>query len=267
MAPLPQRGNAYQPGVGLPAYPRSSPPTRINPVRVAHSRCKLSHNLSKDLGSLFDERILSLTEEQSVSAKMSFVLRPLRCYCHSMERTFRPALLPLTALALTGFALSLAVHILALLGSPTPFGKEVWMLHLGIFIVFPPAVLISLRMKRGAGRKEFSKTALNGWPLWMRATVALLFVYAIVNFFICFGSTAGQRRDKYAKVEDPSTVLRGFSGHWLLFYGIAFATLYSAYMKGSNTTTRRCINGHSVPVTANICDKCGAILGPSISSR
>jgi len=45
-------------------------------------------------------------------------------------------------LAPTGLIASLIVHMAALLGMPSPLGEKSWVLHIGIFVVWLPAVLV-----------------------------------------------------------------------------------------------------------------------------
>jgi hypothetical protein len=65
-----------------------------------------------------------------------------------------PLLLPIMWLAVAGFLASLIVHVLALIGLPSPFGPATWLLHVGIFIVWLPSVLVAQRLSPGrqAGR-------------------------------------------------------------------------------------------------------------------
>jgi hypothetical protein len=53
----------------------------------------------------------------------------------------------------------------------------------------------------------------------------------------------------------------------MIFYGAAFATLYSAWVIGYSGMDRKCPNGHSVAFTARFCEECGAALEPSVVDR
>jgi hypothetical protein len=53
---------------------------------------------------------------------------------------------------------------------------------------------------------------------------------------------------------------RGFSGHWMAFYGAAFAVLYSAIHKPSLLEARKCPAGHDVSHQDLFCPKCGQAL-------
>ena len=181
-----------------------------------------------------------------------------------MDKTFRLILLPFMALAIVGFILSVAAHLSAIAGLPIPFGHAVWVLHIGIFVVWLPTVLVAYRLTRGAKRKDLWKVALVGCPTWMRMALYGIFGYAILNFVLFMATTAGHPQPRG---DAPPEVVRGFSGHWMVFYGAAFATLYSASVIGYSGMDRKCPNGHSVTITAKFCEECGAPLEPSFVDR
>jgi hypothetical protein len=141
-------------------------------------------------------------------------------------------------LALGGFLLALVSHVASLWGidvqSQVP---AVWLLHLGVFIVFIPMVF----QLRSTNSKEDRYAMFRGLPGWAGAAIALLMAYAVLNFFLAFsgaadGSPAIQNgafvlQQKGRLVREISeaeyharqaTVLRGFSGHWLIFYFVPF---------------------------------------------
>ena len=181
-----------------------------------------------------------------------------------MDKTFRLILAPFIGLAAIGLILSVAAHLAAVAGSPIPFGKAVWGLHIGVFVVWLPTVLVGIRLTRGANRKDYWKIALVGCPKWMRRALSILFGYAILNFILFFVMTAAHLQPKG---DAPPEVVRGFSGHWMVFYGAAFATLYSASVIGWAGIDRKCPNGHSVTFTAKFCEECGAPLESSFVDR
>ena len=132
---------------------------------------------------------------------------------------------PFLLMAGTGFLLSLTAHVLALLGIAMPGGGLVWTLHVGIFVVWIPAIVLSRRKAQNMPRKDQISPIPTDCPLWMRRGVKILFVYAIVNFFLFMASTMGHPKPTGTA---PPAVIRGFSGHWMVFYGVAFVTFYSA---------------------------------------
>jgi hypothetical protein len=149
---------------------------------------------------------------------MNFEMRITKVECMS-------ALFPvLMFVAGAGFCLSLIAHLLALFGVAMPGGGIVWLLHVGIFVVWIPAVFASKGKLRDIPRKEHMKAMMRDCPLWMRRAVTIMFVYALINFVLFMLSTAGHPKPTGAA---PPSVIRGFSGHWMLFYSVAFATFYS----------------------------------------
>lgn len=131
--------------------------------------------------------------------------------------------------------------------APEPF---FWILHVGIFVVWLPTVLVAKKRVGNRSSKDYWKLVLRGSPEWMRYTVYGFFGYAFVNFALFMAQAPSGHAEG-----TPPIVWRGFSGHWMLFYSAALATLYSA-VKASESA-RRCLNGHAVPATANFCSRCG----------
>jgi hypothetical protein len=162
-------------------------------------------------------------------------------------------LYPFMLLATFGFALSVVAHLAGLAGVAIPGGGQVWALHVGIFVVWLPTVLVGKRIARYSNRKDFWKVVLAGCPAWMRAAVLLLFGYAFLNFLLFIVNTIGHSPAGAA----PPSVIRGFSGHWMLFYGVAFATFYSAIHAPHLLRERKCLSGHAVSPTARFCPECG----------
>lgn len=164
-------------------------------------------------------------------------------------------LYPFMVLAACGFALSIAAHCIALVGADIPGGKLVWGLHIGIFVVWIPAVLTSMQMTGRANRKDFWKVATAGCPSWMRRAGYIIFGYAILNFIVFMATTGGQ--SKHLTGDAPPAVVRGFSGHWMIFYGAAFAILYSRFHAPHLYRPRKCPQGHEVSPAASFCSECG----------
>jgi hypothetical protein len=148
--------------------------------------------------------------------------------------------LTLALAALFGFLLSLVVHILALSGMDvSAHWPTVWMLHLGIFVVFIPLVISN--SKRLGAKPKFAdfRADLPGWVLWL----GVVFVaYSALNFILFILGTQGGSPDlrdgKYLLLNHGKLIreltkaeytalkaneVRGFSGHWLVFYYISFA--------------------------------------------
>lgn len=149
-----------------------------------------------------------------------------------MNQTFRYAL---GLVALTGFLLSLLVHVMVLMGVDlTTCVPAVWDLHFGIFVVFLPFVLLS---RKGLAGKNSVLGIAADVPRWVAVLGAMIFAYAMVNFFIFTqhsenGNALIQHGKRvllnHGKLIRELTAseytalkaneLRGFSGHWLLLY-------------------------------------------------
>lgn len=164
---------------------------------------------------------------------------------------------PLRLIAVAGFLASLIVHVLALTGLAGPFGSEIWLLHIGVVVVWFPTILIERRLTGGARQADFWKAPCRGCPGWVNAGVRVLGGYALLNFVIFVLQIS-----RYPANEAPDVIMyRGLSGHWMFFYYIGAATLYSVTMHES-PSPRHCANGHEVSLFATHCDVCGIQLRP-----
>ena len=149
------------------------------------------------------------------------------------------------------------MHVSALLGVGCPFGDAAWVLHVGIFVVWLPAVIASQSMVRDFKQRDFWKATFRACPRWMKHMAYFFFAYTFLNFFICFIAGIGGAAAGESDGDTPSTVFRGFSGHWMAFYSIAMAILYSAAHVREHDDARRCPNGHRVGPSAKFCEECG----------
>jgi len=122
-------------------------------------------------------------------------------------------------LALLGFFLSLIAHMGAYIGIARPFGFDPWPLHIGMLLVCLPAVFAAKKLSKDFPKADMWKATLRGGPEWMMPLLRLIFGYALLNLFV-YAVIDGNSQNEAIK-------LRGFSGHWLLFYYVSFAVLYS----------------------------------------
>ena len=159
--------------------------------------------------------------------------------------------------AACGLALSLTAHILSFFGIQFGGNALFVALHVGIFPLWIPVVLIAQKMTGGAQRKDFWKVALSGCPSWMRYMTYGFFIYAIVNFVIFMILTSMHPPAKGGEAP-PSEVLHGFSGHWMAFYAAGLAILTTAYCRGLSNLQRRCAFGHGIGWNDKFCPTCGA---------
>ena len=155
-----------------------------------------------------------------------------------------------------GWILGLSVHMLSLadidVTAKVPF---VWLLHVGIFVVWIPVIL---ELKKNKELQEYQQSGtpnrmnsmkffeivFNETPSWMTTIVVAGFFYAFVNFILFSISQSGtpniiggqfvlQNHGQLIKTlteqeyhHYKANELRGFSGHWIAFYGVATAILY-----------------------------------------
>jgi hypothetical protein len=124
----------------------------------------------------------------------------------------------LAVVAATGLLASVACHVMGWLNIEPPWGKSVFVLHVGFLVLWFPLVIFANRTMPKPGRGNFEHL-LAELPKWARVATYGLFVYALLNFAYFMFSA-----HKYPKHEVPFSVeLRGFSGHWMMFYGVAAA--------------------------------------------
>jgi hypothetical protein len=142
--------------------------------------------------------------------------------------------------ALTGFVLATVAHVFALAGvnvaEHVPF---VWLLHVGIFVVFIPFVFSSRKI---LGKQPSLADMRALVPARVYVVGLAIVIYAIVNFVLFAAATEGGnpaieagryvlqihgrlvRELSFAEYEAlRANELRGFSGHWLFFYFVPFA--------------------------------------------
>lgn len=162
----------------------------------------------------------------------------------------------LGSIAAIGLALSVVVHGAALSGidvmSRVPY---VWGLHVGIFIVFVPAVISA---RRRFARRPPLADLRQAFPGWIKVFAGVFFAYALVNFYVSFSSMDGTPAIKagqyvlenhgrivraLSSAEYTSLraqVIRGFSGHWMVFYFFGFA--YFAFCRDGGLLSGRACN-------------------------
>lgn len=166
---------------------------------------------------------------------------------------------PFMYLALVGFVASLIAHLCGYVGIDKPFGISPWPLHVGIFIVWFPAVLVFHNLSKDFPQRDMWKAALRGCPNWMRTLLYVIGGYAFLSFF------AFMAIDSFSSSE--ASTIRGFSGHWLIFYYAAFVILYSAINVSQQDSIRRCSNGHPMKPNDKFCSQCGMHVGSMLDSE
>lgn len=169
--------------------------------------------------------------------------------------------------AIVGWALGLLVHLLAIFEiNAAEISPYAWLLHAGIFIVWVPAILIQRKEKAlqplqdAAITKGFSPVAkfkvhFKNTPRWLIIIAFAGLYYAFFNFFLFMynqGYTPDIKNGQYILHSHGQLIqtitrqeynhykanaLRGFSGHWIAFYGMAMAMLYPFGGQEDNTAS------------------------------
>jgi len=146
-------------------------------------------------------------------------------WVESVPKWLKPFIGVFAVLSLVGFILSLWVHIGALFGRNVAPESFFWGLHVGIFVVFFPAILVAEKRVGSTNRKDFWKMVTKGSPDGIRYLFYLLLAYAFVSSLISFfHSPPGV----VPKGLSPGVPWRGFSEGWMVFYFGSFAILSSA---------------------------------------
>ncbi len=183
----------------------------VNPSKPAESQ-------------LLDEAI---AVAQSSRAPSPLLARPQE----QVSAWLKPLLWPVIILALAGFAVSLCVNLAALQKRELLPQAYFFLLHLGIFVVWIPAVIVANKRAKRAGSRDLWKAVLNGPSAWMRYVLYGLFAYGAVIGFSVFGNQLG----KLGSRQDPYMEWFGFSSTWMIFYFAAFAILYSSVRPAEDT--------------------------------
>ena len=148
-------------------------------------------------------------------------------------------------LAALGLFLSAASHVSTFFGvEPQKQWPGIWLLHLGIFAVFVPAILVGKR-----SQNDFTswRKALAPAPAWMRWLLMIIVIYAPLNmlaFAMACGMGGPQKRPDgtYALMSHGHVVreisapeyhralgfeFRFISCWWMMFYGVSLLLLVS----------------------------------------
>ena len=101
------------------------------------------------------------------------------------------------------------------------------LINIGFMVVFYPAYIISKKTRNEVNVKDFKKAISGACPGWLSIMTGFFIMYALggLIFFIC------KRYFAISAVTNGQGIVangfRGFSGHWMAFYSLAFALLYS----------------------------------------
>jgi hypothetical protein len=147
------------------------------------------------------------------------------------------------AIAATVLLASIAAHLSTFFGiDPMDVVPGVMFIHVAIFPPFFAAILYA-RKAAGTG-KGAQGLVLKQAPRWLRLTTSIFFAYAFINFALFFFHTSGgspehrnggyELRSHGRLIREITEqeyhlqrayVVRGFSGHWMLFSSAAITFL------------------------------------------
>jgi hypothetical protein len=190
----------------------------------------VSYNPGRASDSTLQEAAIKKLQEARPASPLS---AGARAHERDVPAWVKPLLWPFVMLSAVGLGLSLWVHFGAVAGRKVAPESFFWMLHVGIFVVWFPAVFVANRRVGNQNRKDFWNAVFRGSPPWFKYTVYAFLGYAVVNFLLFFSQAP---RETNPSGETPVIVWRGFSGHWMAFYSAALAILYSAVRSPSDSS-------------------------------
>ena len=122
----------------------------------------------------------------------------------------------LFCVAILGLCLSVAVHVATFCGiDPQQVFPAVWMLHVGIFAIWFPAILFTNRRIGSLPRREQGAARIRGTPRMMRAVLRPLFAYTAFNFFFTIfvlqGGHSPTIRDSTFALQDSGRIVRALT--------------------------------------------------------
>ena len=130
-------------------------------------------------------------------------------------------------LAACGLALSIAAHCIALAGVPTSRRRRLGTCTSGSSSSGSPTVLTSLRMDFAMPTGETSGRLFLLAALPGCVAPVTFFSATLFSTSFCSSRPLPVEPKQQQTGDAPPSVVRGFSGHWMIFYGVAFAVLYS----------------------------------------
>jgi len=134
------------------------------------------------------------------------------------------------------------------------------LLHVGIFVVALPTILLMRRITDATRPKDLWKLLKVASPPWLRTLSSASGIYFVL-IFIVFAVV--HKGPEPAGAPMSRTTLVMFSSGWLGFYTNLTAYIHAGLRVESMRL--RCPNGHSVNPSSRYCEECGNPV--AISSR
>jgi hypothetical protein len=170
----------------------------------------------------------------------------------------------LIALAGVGLLLSVAVYVSASLGvDPKTWFYLYWVLHVGLFVIWFPAVLLSNELPHRISHGKREDRIMTNLPKWMARSTIVVFFFAVANFSVMMALTHGGSVEEKngradlvshdhvvkqltsAEARDiPLYEARLFSGHWIALYWIGICALYSSVWHSGTRRADRSLRLH-----------------------
>ena len=136
-------------------------------------------------------------------------------------------MLLLMILSISGLIFSAVVHFSMIFNIYNPPRKLIVLIYIGHIAVIYPALIISKKIRDKANIKDFKKAIVNACPNWMSVMTGVFIAYTLAGliFFAFKRHLSGTVVTNEDMIVDNS--FRGFSGHWMALYSLAFTILYS----------------------------------------
>ncbi len=130
-------------------------------------------------------------------------------------------------ISLVGFVLSLALHVLGLLGVGNPPAALTLPLHLGVPALFLIWCITERTARAGEPRKSFNACLHKASPPWLAVATGLVILYAVIGLFLTFV----QRRisETPGAQEIAASGRRAFAAAWMAMYALLFTLFYSCW--------------------------------------
>jgi nitrate/nitrite transporter NarK len=136
-------------------------------------------------------------------------------------------------LTVSGFVVSMVLHILSITQLYEPTKAVSFIVTVVGFLLVYVAVFISKRKCSQANPDTFRQELFNMCPKWISTGVGIFVLYAIVGLvYYAIHRYSGRSLSPPEKAG-----IRGFTGHWMALYAVAFLILYSCkkYIKSNKS--------------------------------
>jgi hypothetical protein len=147
----------------------------------------------------------------------------------------KPLLWPMLALSVVGMALSLWVHLGAIIGKEGVPESLVAPLVTVMYVVWFSGVFVAQKRIGNLNRKNFWKLVLQGSPDWLRFAVYGFIAYAVLMFLLFLPQTAtGNRGSDTLRDSWQRTAVS--SAYWMVLFFSGLAIFYSAATARNDAT-------------------------------